>query len=207
MARLLVLAVPPALIGSHATAVHAFSQTLIALILVSAAAVSGAAARPGGGVRSATARALAAVGVGVVTALVGAPLWGAIFGNAAAGLQSLAGHAGHAFADEQGAWGLVPAFQFGLFAAFWFALAGRSGWSRALLGLGVLALTQAALTIPVGELAAHYGFDPHAGLIRGWALGAPAALVWLLRRPARLDTVVPSPALAQGPVVAGARGR
>ena len=96
-----------------------------------------------------------------------------IFGNAAAGLQSLAGHAGHTFVDDQGAWLLVPAFQLGLFAALWAALAGRSGWRRALLGLGALALAQALLAVPVGELAHHYGFNPHAGLIRGWALGCP----------------------------------
>ena len=85
----------------------------------------------------------------------------------------------------------------------------RAGWPRALLGLGALALTQALLTIPVGELAARYGFDPHAGLIRGWALGAPVALVWLLRRPAAPAAGVPAPAVsdrwaaANGEQVAG----
>ena len=70
-------------------------------------------------------------------------------------------------------------------AALWAALAGRSGWRRALLGLGALALAQALLAVPVGELAHHYGFDPHAGLIRGWALAAPAVHVWWLQRRAR----------------------
>lgn len=87
---------------------------------------------------------------------------------------------------------LVPAFQLGLFAALWVALAGRDGWPRALLGLGALALTQAVLTIPVGELAQHYGFDPHVGLIRGWALAAPVGLVWLLRRPGPGSAAVPA---------------
>ena len=98
---------------------HAFSQTLVALILVSVAAVY--AAGPTAGARAAAGRALLALGVGVAAALAGAPLWGLIFGNAAAGLQSLAGHAGHTFVDDQGAWLLVPAFQLGLFAALWAA--------------------------------------------------------------------------------------
>ena len=183
VSRLLVLAVPATVIGSYSIAVHAFSQTLVAMILVSVAAVY--AAGPSAGARSAAGRALLALGVGLAAAVAGAPLWGAVFGNAAAGLQALAGHAGHTFADDQGAWLLVPAFQLGLFAALWAALAGRSGWRRALLGLGALALAQALLAVPVGELAHHYGFDPHAGLIRGWALAAPAVLVWWLQRRAR----------------------
>ncbi len=179
VSRLLVLAVPATVIGSYSIAVHAFSQILVGLILVGVAAVY--AAGPAAGARAAATRAVLALGVGIATALAGAPLWGALCGNAAAGLQGLLGHAGHTFVDDQGAWILVPAFQLGLFAALWAALAGRSGWPRALLGLGALAVTQAMLTIPVGELAHHYGFNPHAGLIRGWALAAPVALVWLLR--------------------------
>ena len=191
VSRLLVLAVPAAVIGSYSIAVHAFSQTLVALILVGAAAVYGAG--PAAGTRAAATRAVLALGVGIAAALAGAPLWGALFAGPAAGLQALLGHAGHAFVDDQGAWMLVPAFQLGLFAALWAALAGRDGWPRALLGLGALALTQAVLTIPVGELARHYGFDPHAGLIRGWALAAPVGLVWLLRRPGPASAAVPAP--------------
>ncbi|MDE0194850.1 MAG: hypothetical protein OXP08_04815 [bacterium] len=194
VSRLLVLAVPAAVIGSYSIAVHAFSQILVGLILVGVAAVY--AAGPAAGARAAATRAVLALGVGIAAALAGAPLWGALFGSAAAGLQALLGHAGHTFVDDQGAWILVPAFQLGLFAALWAALAGRSGWPRALLGLGALAVTQAVLTIPVGELAHHYGFDPHAGLIRGWALAAPVALVWLLRGSAPLPAFSPLAARA-----------
>ena len=196
VSRLLVLAVPAAVIGSYSTAIHAFSQTLLALVLVSAAAVY--AAGPAAAGRAAAARALLAVGAGVAVAVAGAPLWDAILGNAAAGLQALAAHGGHALVNEQGAWGLVPAFQLGLFAGLWAALAGRRGWRRALLGLGALAVTQAVLTIPVGELAHHYGLDPHAGVIRGWALAAPVALVWLLRRRGPLPAAFAGPAPAPG---------
>ena len=192
VSRLLVLAVPAAVIGSYATAIHAFSQTLVALLLVATAAfrVTG----PVAGARVATTRALLAVGLGLVAGSVAAPVWDALFGAAAAGLQALAGHAGHVFVDPQGAWALVPAFQLGLFTSLWAAVAGRTDWRRAALGLGLLVLGQAALTLPVGELAHHYGFDPHVGLIRGWALAAPAALVWLLRRPAPDPAGAPAPA-------------
>ena len=39
-----------------------------------------------------------------MAAFVAAPLLGAVEGGAVEGLQGLAGHAGHRFADEQGAW-------------------------------------------------------------------------------------------------------
>ena len=117
--------------------------------------------------------------------------WAPSFGGAVGGLQSLAGHA---FADDQGAWAILPAFQVGLFAALWIAVAGGGcSWRRALAGLGGVVLVQAAFGVPVGELAHHYGFDPHVGLLRGWALALPAAAVWWLTRPAPF-TVVDTPA-------------
>ena len=53
VSRLLVLAVPATVIGSYSTAIHAFSQVLVAFILVAAAAVY--TAGPGAGVRAAAA--------------------------------------------------------------------------------------------------------------------------------------------------------
>ncbi len=195
VSRLLVLAVPAAVIGSYATAIHAFSQTAVASALIVAVALRfvGPAAGTGAAIR----RALLAMGSGILAGYAAGPVWSVLYGSAA-GLQALAGHAGHLFADAQGAWALVPAFQLGLFTSLWIAVAGRAGWRRAALGLGLLALVQAMLTLPVGELAHHYGFNPHVGLIRGWALAAPAALVWLLRRPASVPT-------NGSPVPAGAR--
>ncbi len=194
VSRLLVLAVPAAVIGSYTTAIHAFSQMLVALILVVAAAVR--VVGPTAGTRAATIRALGAVGLGIAAGSAAAPVWGALFGGAAAGLQALAGHPGHVFVDIQGAWAIVPAFQLGLFTSLWAAVAGRTGWRRAALGLCVLAVAQAVLVPVVGELAHHYGFDPHVGLIRGWALAAPAALVWRLRRPAPGAIGLPTPVSA-----------
>ena len=137
------------------------------------------------GGRRAAARAGLAVGAGVVAAFAAAPILGAVVGGAVEGLQAVAGHAGHRFADEQGAWAMLPAFQVGLFAALWIAVAGGGrSWRRALAGLGGVILAQATLGVPVDELAQHYGFDPHVGLLRGWALALPAAAVWWLARPA-----------------------
>ena len=106
------------------------------------------------------------------------------------GLQAHAGHAGHAFADGQGAWAILPAFQVGLFAALWIAVAGGGrSWRYALAGLGGVVLVQAVFGVPVDELAHHYGFDPHVGLLRGWALALPAAAVWFLTRPASFPVI------------------
>ena len=190
VSRLLVLAIPAAVIGSYAVAIHAFSQTLVAVLLVAVAAV-----RTVGNGRQGAARAVLGVGTGAVAAFAAAPVLGAVIGGAVGGLQSLAGHAGHAFADGQGAWAILPAFQVGLFTALWIAVAGGGrSWRRALAGLAGVVLAQAACGVPVDELAHHYGFDPHVGLLRGWALALPAAAVWWLARPAPFTVVIDTPA-------------
>ena len=177
VARVLVLAVPVALVGSYEVAIHGFSQTFVAVLLVAAAAIWTV-----GNGRQGAARALMAVGVGVAASLTAAPVLGALLGGGAAALQALAGH-GHAFVDEQGAAAVLPAFQVGLFTALWAAVAGRAAWRGALLGLGVLVVSQAALALPVGELAFHVGFDPHVSLIRAWTVVVPVVIVWTLARP------------------------
>ena len=177
VARVLVLAVPVALVGSYEVAIHGFSQTLVAVLLV-----AGAAIWTVGNGRQGAARALMAVGVGVAASLTAAPVLGTLLGGGAAALQALAGH-GHAFVDEQGAAAVLPAFQVGLFTALWAAVSGRAAWRSALLGLGVLTASQAALALPVGELAFHVGFDPHVSLIRAWTVVVPVVIVWTLARP------------------------
>ena len=195
VARVLVLAVPAAFVGSYEVAIHGFSQTLVSVLLVAAAAVWTAGnGRPG------AARALMAIGAGIAAGLAAAPVLGALYGGAGAGLQALAGH-GHPFVDEQGAAAMLPAFQVGLYAALWAAVAGRAEWRRALAGLGLLAAAQAALALPVGELAYHFSFDPHVSLIRACTVVVPVALVWTLARPAgapvwRTSAATPVPASA-----------
>ena len=171
---------------------------LVAILLVSVAAV-----RTAVGGRRGVARSAAAVSLGMLAAFGAAPVLGAVVGGAVGGLQSLAGHAGHAFADGQGAWAILPAFQVGLFTALWIAVAGagRSGsWRRALVGVAGVVVVQAAFGVPVDELAHHYDFDPHVGLLRGWALALPAAAVWYLTLPAPFTVLAPAAprALPQG---------
>ena len=203
VSRLLVLAAPAAVIGSYSVAIHAFSQTLVAVLLVALGAVWTAGGRRG------AARAAVAVALGAVAAFASAPVLGAVVGGAVGGLQTLAGHAGHAFADDQGAWAILPAFQVGLFAALWIAVAGggrTTSWRRALAGLGGIVLVQAAFGVPVDELAHHYGFNPHVGLLRGWALALPAAAVWVAHPPGAAPdarAVGPAPRPPAGRLTAG----
>ena len=194
VARVLVLAAPTAVVGNYDVAIHGFSQTLVSVVLVAAAAVWTV-----GNGRQGAARALGAVGVGLAAGFAAAPVMGALLGGGAAGLQALAGH-GHAYVDDQAAAAMLPAFQIGLFAALWAAVAGRAAWRRALLGLGALAASQAALALLVGEMAHHGGLDPHVALIRAWTVLVPAALVWVLARPegAPVWRGSPAPAPAAG---------
>ena len=138
----------------------------------------------------------AGIAAGVAISLVAAPFWGDLAAGAASGLQTLAGHAGHDYADDQGALAMLPAFQLGLFVGLLAATRGvaRAGASsvrrspRWVWGaVGALALGQAVLLVALGELSAHYGLDPHVALFRAWAIVAPLALVWLLRRPVPAD--------------------
>ncbi|MCY4637560.1 MAG: hypothetical protein OXG04_24235 [Acidobacteria bacterium] len=121
VSRLLVLAVPAA-VGSYSVAIHAFSQTLVAVLLVAVAAV-----RTMGGGRRAAARAALATGIGAAAAFAAAPVLGAVVDGTLGSLLAFAGHAGHVFTDEQGAWTIAPAFQVGRFAALWLAWPGAAG--------------------------------------------------------------------------------
>ena len=169
VSRLLVLAVPAAVIGSYSVAIHAFSQTLVAVLLVAMAAF-----RTADGGQRAAARTAMAVALGAFAAFGAAPVLGAVVDGAVGGLQLLAGHGGHAFADEQGAWAILPAFQVGLFTALWLAVAGGGqSWRCALAGLsGLVAWCRLWSASRSTSWPTHYGFDPHVGLVRGWDPGA-----------------------------------
>ena len=192
VSRLLVLAVPRAVIPAHDVAIHAFSQTLLAVMLVAAAAIwagTPAGARRVGG----AGRGGLAIVAGFLLAGGAGLFWGDLIAAVAGGIQSMAGRAGHVYSDGQGALAILPAFQLGLFAALWLALGLARSWRRALAGMGLLALLQAVLLLTLSELAFHFGLDPHVGLIRAWAIAAPLAMVWLLWRPAATGQTPPLP--------------
>ena len=80
VSRVLVLAVPLAVVGNYEVAIHGFSQTLVSVLLVAAAAVwTAGSARPG------AVRALVALGAGVAAGFAAAPVMGLLLGAGAAG--------------------------------------------------------------------------------------------------------------------------
>ena len=187
VARLLVLALPTTLVASHTVAIHAFSQVLVAGLLVAGLAVL--SARSAGHPHPAR-RAVGAVGVGIVAALAAGPLWSNLMHWAVDGGQLLVQHGGHRSVDDpQGAIAILPALQLGLCAAFWAAIGARGPWRRLVIGVVGLAGLQFAVLLGLGELSHHLGFAPHVSLIRALGVAAPLAVVWVLRRP--LLTVSP----------------
>jgi exosortase/archaeosortase family protein len=167
-ARLLVLALPAAIVGSHAVAVHAFYQVLAATAIVLWFAL-----------RSPTrgSTALRALGGGMVTAyLVG---WiGRVWLWPVAERLSDSLHLGHAWVDAQRALVLMPQFSAALFVALWLAV-GRPVGGRSFLGASaLLALCQVGLLVLVGEAAVHSGIAlPIAGL-RAASIATPLAVIW-----------------------------
>ncbi len=188
VSRLLVLALPPALVGSPTDAVHAFYQFLAGAGLVALAARL-AAGPTGWGWRLAAGGAVG-VGAAALTSAIhplGFEIWPRLAGTL---------HLGHGVVDGQGALALMPAYQIGLFAALWQA-AGRP-WRAGPVGarlLGLLA-SQVVIVAALGELDTHLGAETPIVLIRAWALLVPALLAWDFGR-----------APAAGPGGAGGRRR
>ena len=181
MARLLVLALPAAVVPSHLTAIHAFSQIMMAVVLVVAASLwLRAQSDSDTGRRHAP---LLAIGVGALAVIGAGWVWDALIDATIAALQAPIQHAGHAYVDAQGAFAILPVFQLGLFVALWVTVSTPRVWRRLFCGLLVLALTQVVVSVGLGELFRHIGVDLHVSLIRAWALSGPVALVWLLERP------------------------
>ena len=190
VARLLVLALPTTLIASHTVAIHAFSQVLVAGLLVAGLAMLSARSV---GRQNPARRAVGAIGVGIVAALAAGPLWSNLMHWAVDGGQLLVQHGGHRVVDDpQGAIAILPALQLGLCAAFWVAVGARGPWRRLVLGVVGLAGLQLTVLLALGELSHHLGFAPHVSLIRAWGVVAPLAVVWVLRRP-RLTVSPPIP--------------
>lgn len=171
VARLLVVALPPAVVGSPFVAVHAFYQMVAGVALAAGLAHhwrrgwsgAGAAVAVGG-----------AAGLGVVAA-----------GSALAPLLATAAapalHLGHGWSDPQGALALLPAFQVGLLTALVVAVPRRPRPRRLLAAFCLLAAAQALLAVAAGELARHLGLETPVVVLRAAALGVPLALVAWLR--------------------------
>ncbi len=162
VARLLVVALPGALVTSPLFLVHAFYQLLLGAVIVFLAALW----RHGG--RTAPAYALVSVLAGVLIV----HFFGPFYERAATYVTGAA-----AFDDPQGAVAFLPVFQVGLYLAIWIAAFLALGWKRFLTGLAVLELTQLAGLFALHALSAHSALTVHVPEIRAWAVTGPLLIV------------------------------
>ena len=182
-ARLLVLALPAAMVGSHMVAVHAFYQVVTALLVVGLAAGTDVGSRNTGN-SSARKNRLGRFGIAVLAGVLAAVLVGTLgrewlsplFDQLAQSLHL--GHVGHGYRDAQGALAILPAFEMGLFVALLVTLRRRID-RVALSAFAILLLSQAAALAAFGEWAIHSGFEPPVVLIRVVALSMPLLLAWI----------------------------
>jgi exosortase/archaeosortase family protein len=159
--RLLVVALPGAVVGSPLFFVHAFYQLLLGAVVVFLAALW----RHGG--RTAFGRALVGVMVGVLFVCLPGPSY----------TRAVTALAGSPLDDPQGAIALLPAFQVGLYLALWVAAYVAVGWKRFLAGLAVLGLTQTTGLFALHALASHSGLTAGVSDVRGWAVAGPLLIV------------------------------
>ncbi len=201
IARLLVVALPAALVASPVFLVHAFYQLLLAAVVVFLAAfwrhgVGGIALR----------RALLAVLLGsAFVHLLGAPCTRLV----AWVVEMLGAAAPSSFAattpldDPQGAIAALPAFQVGLYVALWVAAFVAAGWRRFLAGLALLELAQVAALLALHVLASHTGLTPHVRDVRAWAVVGPLLVVAAV---VNVDRLLRRPTSVARPMGDGARG-
>ncbi len=158
--RLLVVALPDAVVASPVFLVHAFYQLLLGAVVVFLAALW----RHGG--RAALACALAGVVAGVLFVRLLGPFYTRIVTYAAGAPPN----------DPQGAIAFLPAFQVGLYLALWVATFVVTSWRRFLVGLAVLGLTQTAGLLALHALADDSGLTAHVRDVRGWAVAGPVLI-------------------------------
>ena len=163
VARLLVVALPAALIGSPLFLIHAFYQLFLAAVLVLLAAIWRHGAVP-----AAWRRALAGVAVGSAVAYLLVPLSARVLRLASAG--SL-------LEDPQGAIALLPAFQAGFYVALFVGgvhvdsdrALSRSVWRRS--GSSSSRSWRHSCSCVQG------GFTPHVRDVRALAIAVPVLVV------------------------------
>jgi hypothetical protein len=162
--RLLVVALPNAIVGSPLFLVHAFYQLLLAVVVVFLAALW----RYGG--RTAPRHAALGLIAGVLFVYVLGPFFTSVSTYLA----------GAPLDDPQGAIAFLPAFQAGLYLALWvaaFVNYNAAGWKRFLAGFAVLELTQTAGLMALHALNTHSGLSAHVRDVRGWAVAGPLLIV------------------------------
>lgn len=159
--RLLIVALPDAVVASPLFLVHSFYQLLLGAVVVVVVALWRHDRR------TAALHAL----LGLVAGVVSFRLLGPFF-------QRLVSYpAGAPLDDPQGAIAFLPAFQIGLYLAVWIAAFTAIGWKRFLIGFAVLELTQTAGLLALQALTTHSGFAVHVPEVRGWAVAGPLLVV------------------------------
>jgi SAM-dependent methyltransferase len=168
-ARILVLALPRAAVGSHEVAIHAFYQLIAAVVVVTVLAK-----RRGGMGKATVALAVGAI-AGLATGWISS-LWMPRL------IDSTRGEVAATFIDPQGALSILPAYQVGLWVALVWVLVPRHR-AKPLLG-GVLALTaiQVALAVGLAWVASEAGETLPPVAIRMIALLATLGLAALMLR-------------------------
>jgi exosortase/archaeosortase family protein len=167
IARLLVVALPAALVDSPIFLIHAFYQLLLAGVAVLLVAFW----RHGAGA-TAWRRALLGGALGSMFVYLAGPLY------TRALLSAL--DAGTPLEDPQGALALLPAFQVGLYVALCVAAFVVLSWRSFVTGLTLLGLSQLAVIAALSFLAGHAGLTPHVRDVRAWSLAGPLLVVLAL---------------------------
>jgi exosortase/archaeosortase family protein len=164
IARLLVVAVPAALIGSPLFLIHAFYQLLLAGVVVLLAAFW----RHGAG-STAWRRAILGGALGGGLVYLAAPLY--------AHALTMGVAAAPALEDPQGAIAFLPAFQLGFFVALVVATFAVLRWRSLVAGFALLGLAQIVTFAALHAVVRYAGVVPHVRDVRAWALAAPLLVV------------------------------
>jgi exosortase/archaeosortase family protein len=159
--RLLVVALPDALVASPLFLVHTFYQLLLAAVIVFIAALW----RHGGS--AAIGYALAGIIAGVVIVHLLGPSY----------TRAITYAAGAPLDDPQEAIAFLPAFQVGFYLALWIAAFAAAGWKRFLAGLAALEITQMAGLLALHQVTMHSALTAHVRDVRGWAVAGPLLIV------------------------------
>lgn len=161
IARVLVVALPAALIGSPLFLVHAFYQLLLAAVVVFLAACW----RQGIGA-TAWRRALLGGALGGAVAYLLDPVATRVLASGFVVLQ-----------DPQGALAFLPAFQVGLYVALFVTAFEVLEWRPFATGLALLGVSLVALFAALYLILEYTGATPHVRDLRAWALAGPIVVV------------------------------
>lgn len=185
--RVLVLALPPALVSSPLFVAHGFYQILAGVALIAAASAWALSREDEPGRRSQMAgRTVVAASAALLVTMVLGEAWRTGVTAVADGVRVVAPNALAAWTipdDVQGALPLLPGYQLGLLAGLWIALSPFRRIGRLAAALAALAVAQVALLVALGEAAVRLGMPAHPLLVRAIAVSVPVGLAWLLFRP------------------------